>query len=702
MKEIKLNTFLRHFTNNCNQKIRYCFILGAGASKQSGIPTGSELVKIWFDEIKSYYDEAEVIEWINSKKIDETKIAEYYPFIYEKRFGLDPNEGYAFLEKIMVNAEPSCGYSVLSQILITTNHNIVITTNFDSLTEDALFIYTSKKPLVVGHESLASYVNLFVNRPIVAKIHRDILLSPKNDSNGTSCLEKNWEDALSNIFKYYTPLVIGYGGNDGSLMGYLDKLDKIAGGIFWFYRDGTEKPSQNILSLIDKHDGFLVQIDGFDELMIQLGETLNYRRMDDEIIAIAQKRASRYREQIEKIIRTDSKSSGKALKTIVNRGIKNWWAYQLAINNEKEISKKEELFIKGIKNFPKSSELYNNYAIFTFEHKKDHIKTEELYNKSIELDPNNSLVIGNYANFLRKIKFDYVNAETLYKKAIELDPNNSLTIASYASFLDEIKNEHCYAETLYKKAIELDPNNSAAIGNYANYLRITKNEYDKAEELYKKAIELNPNNILAITNYASFLVEIKNDQSQAETLYKKAIELDPNNSAAICNYATYLRVTKNEYDKAEELYKKAIELDPNDSSIITNYAVYLTDIKNDLSASENLFKKAIELRPNDPNYYANYSKLLILLNKFDEALVQINKAFGLINRESEVLIELWFYKYAIYDEFSKEAESKLEYLLSKGFKSIGWDLSKITSIALDKGHPNIEKLKKIEKLITQK
>jgi len=206
LNTLKLNAFFYHFKNNQREEKRYCFILGSGASKQSGIPTGGELVDIWLKELKEMHGDAEIDKWLKKEKMNSTNLAEYYPQIYAKRFEIDSREGFTFLEKLMANAEPGCGYSVLAQILDTTNNNIVITTNFDSLTEDALFIYTQKKPLVLGHESLASFIKPFGSRPIIAKIHRDLFLAPKNVSDDTDSLDDNWSKNFSNIFKYSTPL----------------------------------------------------------------------------------------------------------------------------------------------------------------------------------------------------------------------------------------------------------------------------------------------------------------------------------------------------------------------------------------------------------------------------------------------------------------------------------------------------------------
>ena len=185
MKEMLLKKFMFHFVNDQRKDKKFCFILGAGASKQSGIRTGSELAKLWVDELIQMESESAINNWIQKENIPLDDLAHGYSKIYDKRFEVDPRDGFSFLEKEMENIDPSCGYSVLANILSTTEHKIVITTNFDSLCEDALFIYTQKKPLVVGHEALANFIRPFGSRPVVIKIHRDLFLSPKSTNEDT-------------------------------------------------------------------------------------------------------------------------------------------------------------------------------------------------------------------------------------------------------------------------------------------------------------------------------------------------------------------------------------------------------------------------------------------------------------------------------------------------------------------------------------
>jgi len=258
MNEISLKKFISHFGDNLRKEKRFCFILGAGASKTSGIPTGWELANQWIKELKES-DEEDLTTWLQENGIAEKDYASHYSDIFDKRFELSKKDGFAFLEETMGSAEPSCGYSVLAQILAKGTHNIVITTNFDSLTEDALFIYTHKKPLVIGHASLADYISTNLQRPIIIKIHHDLLLSPKNSVEEVAKLDENFSKNLKEIFKCYTPLVIGYGGNDGSLMNFLEKLDHIEEGIFWFYINGN-KPKESIIDFVDNIGGHFVPI----------------------------------------------------------------------------------------------------------------------------------------------------------------------------------------------------------------------------------------------------------------------------------------------------------------------------------------------------------------------------------------------------------------------------------------------------------
>ena len=288
---------------------RFAFILGAGASFDSGIPMAGQLVDRWLQELHAREDHERrpLAAWATAANLDidgfeYPRAVEFYSQVFARRFADQPDEGYAYLERILHGRDPSFGYSVLAQVLATTRHRVVITTNFDNLVADALAIYTDKLPFVCGHESLAGFVRINPRRPLVIKVHRDLLLAPKNRVEELAALPDSLVQSLRDLLRSYTPIVIGYGGNDGSLMGLLrDVLQPgdIPGGIYWCYWHGAGLPPAPILEVVARHRGKLVPIQGFDELMLQLGEGLGFQRMDQRIEQRAGERARKYRESVE-------------------------------------------------------------------------------------------------------------------------------------------------------------------------------------------------------------------------------------------------------------------------------------------------------------------------------------------------------------------------------------------------------------------
>lgn len=178
---------------------KFCFVLGAGASRSSGIKSGQELVNIWEKDLLERNKEG-YSEWKQKFGINDSNKYEFYGQYYEKRFK-KPIDGYNYLEKLMESAKPSIGYVMLAYILTHTKHNVVITTNFDHLIEDAVNYYEDKIPLVIGHESLAHYITKQTNRPMIIKIHRDLLLDPKNSTKDLDVLHDDWKKLWTLYFR---------------------------------------------------------------------------------------------------------------------------------------------------------------------------------------------------------------------------------------------------------------------------------------------------------------------------------------------------------------------------------------------------------------------------------------------------------------------------------------------------------------------
>ena len=84
-------------------------------------------------------------------------------------------------------------------------------------------------------------------------------------------------------------------------------------------------------------------------------------------------------------------------------------------------------------------------------------------------------------------------------------------------------------------------------------------------------------------------------------------------------------------------------------------------------------------------------------------LIYINNAFDSLkyNENNEnIIIELWFYRFAHYEEYINEAQEKLDKLLKKGYRSIGWDFTDNIERARKDKSKNILLLEEYAKKIT--
>lgn len=278
-KEITQQAFIRGIqaSNIDSSNILYGFILGAGASVKSGIPTASTFTVEWYKEIKLDNPTNKLDEWKKSiLGFDKNNLAKFYPEIFEKRFEANQDEGIQQLQKYMDDAIPSIGYSFLAQLLDKTNNKFVITTNFDTMTEDALFQYSNSKPLVLGHESLSHFVqSTNTTRPTIIKIHRDFLLQPHSNKKEIEKLNEKWQEALKPILKNNRMIVIGYGGHDNSLMEYLSGIStQDRKPIYWCYLN-EDDISEKAKKLLTKKD-FIIKINGFDEFMLMIAKTMEF------------------------------------------------------------------------------------------------------------------------------------------------------------------------------------------------------------------------------------------------------------------------------------------------------------------------------------------------------------------------------------------------------------------------------------------
>ena len=296
---------------------RFCFILGSGASRNSGIKTGLDMIGEWRKELlNNYGGDMDSIrraagrlhyapeEWEPIFKDGYQPDSKHYFVMYDLMFARTVRAGYDFMEKAMANAKPSIGYYCLASILSSPQNrsNLVITTNFDTLTEDALFFFSGKHPLVLGHERMASFLRSDTDRPIVAKIHRDMLLEPMSRQEEMRKLKEEWSKALRNVLPNCIPIVIGYAGGDNTLMDLLKDESLKCRKLYWCSHISQKDLDDDAAAVIANHSGEWVQIPGFDELLFQMAKNLELVPSEEALRASTETRIKQYQDTYSKFI----------------------------------------------------------------------------------------------------------------------------------------------------------------------------------------------------------------------------------------------------------------------------------------------------------------------------------------------------------------------------------------------------------------
>ncbi len=540
------------------------------------------------------------------------------------------------LENLVNGIDPGFGYAVLAQLISHEKYgrhcNVILTTNFDDLVADALYLFTNKKPLIISHESLISFAKISRTRPMVIKLHGDARISPKNTEEETTKLDQTVKSVTKSFLCETGIIFIGYGGNDKSITDLFNNFPQkpFPWGIYWV---GDYLPDNAFGKLLIDHEIIWVKHFDFDELMLLIREEFKFEHPNDKRF---DKIMDSYNETFGKL---KNKIEGKAespekvlLEQAANKAAKefaNWLSVELEARKYKLIDKEkaEKIYQNGIILFPKSRQLLNNYGNFLNDIRKDYDKAEEYYKKAIEVDPKYARAMSNFAVFLKDTRKNYDKAEEYFIKAVEADNNYAPAMGNYAIFLKEIRKDNNKAEEYFKKAVEADPDYAPVFGNYAIFLKEIRKDYDKAEEYYKKAIEVDPKYARVMSNYAIFLKDIRKDYDKAEEYFKRAVGVDPQIAQALGNYALFLKEIRKDYDKAEEYYKKAIEVDPKYTRALSNYAIFLYDIRNDNNKAEDYFRRALEVEPKDARAMSSYASFLRdVLKDYDKAEDYYKKA----------------------------------------------------------------------------
>lgn len=280
-KEKSVNDLIRFLNIRCDDTPNYSLLLGAGCSITSGIKSGGQLINEWKKEIAISNnipeDSDEFDKFFESQDWYDDRNP--YSSLFERRYDLQ-RQRRSFVENEVANKNPSIGYAYLVKLIEQNYFNAVFTTNFDDLLNEAFYRFSNVRPVVCAHDSAISSITITSKRPKIIKLHGDYLFEDiKSTLRETESLEGNMKNKFIEFSKDYGLIVVGYAGNDRSIMDILSYLLKkeefFKNGIYWCIRKGDKNISDELKKLLWKDRVYFIQIDGFDEFMAELNKELN-------------------------------------------------------------------------------------------------------------------------------------------------------------------------------------------------------------------------------------------------------------------------------------------------------------------------------------------------------------------------------------------------------------------------------------------
>ncbi len=707
----------------------YNLFFGAGCSVSSKIRPAGKLIEEWLNDLYERFNDAPPSSTEDARKYFENNQSSWYnkdnaySSLFEKTYEF-ASQRRRFVEREVGDKLPAIGYAYLTSLVSKKYFRTIFTTNFDDLINEAFYQFSNDRPILCAHDSSIKSISITSKRPKIIKLHGDYLFDDiKSTLRETESLEQNTKEKLIEFCKEFGLIVVGYSGNDRSIMDVLDFLTKqdsyLKNGVYWCLRK-SDHINHSLQKLFWKDKVYPVIIDGYDELFAEIHRKIMGGGLDFE----ANMKNSKL-QKIKKNILDENNplNSNKYIQDDIN-SIKD-------ANNKQEISE----FLTNLNNSGESenlslTDLRNLLEIEDLLKKKEYNKAyklaEDFYYHAVEVRDK-----SRYISMLISIsdkKDDQRACISWCDKLIELDHNNSSYIIKKSQYLNNLEVKYSYLSDKSKRfgykyklhnasaiagcdLIKNDPVNSEldestvisqlnvslklnpSLSNKAWLIKSgilerlkqkASNDPDskkliesKIKEHIESACEINNRNLVAFKLRARKAISGKNFEESEKIiseLYDLYDETDISNKVYINeqlndlieDFADHNRTTKSkslsEYFYEKHLHDKQLK---NNSTLLLSKSRYFISNENKLSKARSYYLSALECS----DILANFDLAIFLNNCFD--IEYTEKLLVLLEENKSKLFERYYYKYKY--ELSiqqKDYSHSVEYLE----KSFSWGL----------------------------
>lgn len=692
-KKRTVKDLISFLSNKCEDTSNYTLLIGAGCSVTSGIDSGGDLIKKWKKEIF----ESENIDNLSEEDFWKNQYEWYdsrnpYSSLFQKKYDL-PRQRRIFVEKQVAKKDPSIGYAYLVKLIEERYFNTVFTTNFDDLLNEAFYRFSPERPIVCAHDSSISSITITSTRPKIIKLHGDYLFDDiKSSLRETESLDDNMKRKFIEFAKDHGLVVVGYAGNDRSVMDILSMLlqsnEYFKHGIYWCIREG-DTLSDDLRHLLWKDRVYYVPIKGFDELMSTLNHSLtgqlpiNRKMLSSEHHKdlIGKLTNNKYIKSLQEnpYIKKDIEDLNK----IVNSNIVSDFFKYINIRkidgdepkrkiNLKKLSKQErdnladlnvlyeekkyEVLLQQIDEKYKEDRSGSQYSCRLMELKAKTLslffvdKKEELKSTYLELIKLDSKQEGYYLDAFYAME-DYDSKIFFIDKAINEFPADFYLYNKKVSYLLEYARDICY-ESNYSnllndinscilKSIELNPSpENEALIKMISFIKLKEKNFNKIKTEIKEAVKnhCKENTVLYAQIVSNDYSLLSIDENKAMQILKN-ICTTYNKADSPQKYEKCLLALLSFYEKTgrKDEYRKMVEEYKNDySPSITFEHVIIKDRISLFGEIEEVEKEALEKldKLSDINEKIFYKELLFKLYYFTNNKDKIKEAFKPLNNPS--------------------------------------------------------------------
>jgi tetratricopeptide (TPR) repeat protein len=260
-----------------------------------------------------------------------------------------------------------------------------------------------------------------------------------------------------------------------------------------------------------------------------------------------------------------------------------------------------------------------------------------LANPSLDLKTKINLLFAYYSGELsEKQKKQALELSEILRKTHADDP---MSETFYASMLYENK-DYEGSRTILREIL-IDEKGNYGLWEQLLFCDLYLEDYASLSRESEEAIDLFPNYPLPYFFAGIGNFQLK-DFVKARAYLESGKEFVINNNPLLEQFYSSLGDTYNElemYEASYEAYDHVLKLNPDNTVVLNNYSYYLSLRSEKLEEAEKMARKSVDMDPYNHNNLDTYAWVLYKLEKYDDALEWIEKAYRNGGDSSGVVLE---------------------------------------------------------------